>query len=295
MFEENHPVMVIGSKVYALGQTHVLPHLPALIELLPTLLAMSAAAGVFFVIFLFGLYHTPVEPQRWIIPRGARDPKTTDHSIQAQDGVVLRGISKGSGPTILLIHGAGGSSDIFSFLFKRFSVRGFRVIAFDLRGHGYSDDVDDMTPEMLAADLHAVLEHLDLRDATVIGYDLGGYAALALALHFPTTVATRVGRLVLLSSYAQTPIELHSWLGKIYMTALATCIMHLLFRSRWASRLLMRPLFGRHVSKTHEEEWRRAVLNCSRRVWLMGLRAGNTSCRLHFPLSLYLKASYIRY
>jgi len=51
--------MVIGSKVYALRQTHVVPHphLRALIELLPTLLAMLVAAGVFFVglvqIFLY--------------------------------------------------------------------------------------------------------------------------------------------------------------------------------------------------------------------------------------------------
>jgi pimeloyl-ACP methyl ester carboxylesterase len=264
-------------KVHRWLAKNALPHLPTLVEMWPWILAACLGACGVFALLIIGLLLEPPPPQRWVIARGSRDPKTTDHSVVAEDGVVLRGISKGSGPTILLLHDAGGTSDIFSFLFKRFSLRGFRVIAFDLRGHGASDSVADFTPEQLALDLHLVLERLDLRDATVMGYGLGGYAALALAQHYPSTVATRVGRLVLLSAYPQTPREMRSSVGWIYKTALAIGIMHVLLRWRRIARITMRPFFGRHVTRTLEEEWRRAVLNCPIRVWRQGLNVGKSS------------------
>lgn len=261
-------------RLQALFEKLVLPHLKEHYELWPWLLMATGLCTVLSVLFLIGIYTSPNEPPRWMISRGSKDVKVEDHTVVAADGVRLRGVSKGSGPPIVLLHGAGGSSDIFSFLFKRFSLRGFRAVAFDLRGHGDSDAVVDLPPAKLAADLHAILEHLDLRDATLVGYDLGGYAALALAKHYPSTVATRVGRFVLLSSYAQTPSEMRSWLGKMYTNAFTFGLMHLVLRWRRLGRFVMRPFFGRNLTCTLEEEWRRAVLHCPRNVWAQGLNAG---------------------
>jgi pimeloyl-ACP methyl ester carboxylesterase len=254
------------------------PHLPgaldAAAELWPWLLAAWAAGAALLMLFLAGLYSTVPEPRRWYIPRGSRDPRVQDHAVAAPDGVVLRGISKGSGPPVVLLHGAGCTSDIFSFLFKRFSLRGYRVFAFDLRGHGDSDAVASLSAEALAGDLRAVLDTLDLSDATLVGHGLGGYAAVALAQYHPATVEKRVGRMVLLSAFAETPPEMQSTLGKFYRAAFAWCLMHIALRWRAAARLLMRPFFGRSITSTLEEEWRRAVLNCPRKVWMRGLSAG---------------------
>src|SRR5580698_5969392 len=53
--------------------------------------------------------------------------------------------------------------------------RGYRVIAHDRRGHGRSTQTangDDM--DTYADDLAAVIEHLDLKDAVLVGHSTGG-------------------------------------------------------------------------------------------------------------------------
>ena len=275
----------------ALIDKFVLPHVPGAIDAAAErwawLLASWAVCCFLLLLFLAGLYTSAPEPRRWFIPRGSRDAQVKDLAVAAPDGVVLRGISKGSGPPVVLVHSAGCTSDIFSFIFKRLSLRGYRVIAFDLRGHGASDPVANLSAQALAADLHAVLEELDLSDATVVGHGLGGYAVVALAQYHPGTTAKRVGRMVLVSAFAETPPEMQSLLGKFYRAAFAWCLMHTVLRWRSAARLLMRPFFGRSITSTLEEEWRRAVLNCPRKVWMQGLDVGACATRRgHNQLSL---------
>ena len=285
---------VIVTKVNEILDNFVHPHIPGLVEagleMWPWLLAGWVASTMAFVLFLLGVYSSQPDAPRWVIARGTRDLKVQDHCVVTDDGSILRGISKGSGPSILLIHGAGCSSDIFTFLFKRFSLRGYRVYAFDLRGHGLSNEIAHLPAKVLAADLHAVLSDLDLKDTTVIGFGLGGYAALAFALHYPSSAATHIGRLVLLSSFAKMPDEMHSRIGKTVRMLVGAGMLHLSFRWRSAARYLMRPFFGRGVTDTLQEEWRRAVLSCPRKVWKQGLNAGvfamlpNTASQQHESL-----------
>ena len=281
------PMPVVEKLVETLG-----PHVPVardlFLEFLPYFMAASVALLAGAVVFVLGIYSSSTEPPRWIIPRGDGSAgSAAEHDVCSEDGTVLRAVVKGAadGPAIVLVHGAGSSSNVFAFLFKRLSVRGYRVYAFDLRGHGASGPAQALPPELLAADLRAVLEHFDLRDATVIGHGLGGYTALALALHFPSTAATRIGRLVLLSAFAQTPDEMKTSFGTLWRTLFSAGVLHVLFRWRRAARLLMRPFFGHHVTGTMVEEWRRAVLKCPRRSWAQGLNAGTFLLpgRAHIP------------
>jgi pimeloyl-ACP methyl ester carboxylesterase len=272
---------VIVTKANEILDNFVHPHIPGLVdaavEIWPWLLAGWVAATIVFVLFLLGVYSSTPDAPRWVI---TRDLKVQDHCVVTDDGAILRGISKGSGPSILLLHGAGCSSDIFTFLFKRFSLRGYRVYAFDLRGHGVSNDVAHLSAKVLADDLHAVLKDLDLTLTTIIGHGLGGYAALAFALYYPSSAATRIGRLVLLSSFAKMPDEMHSTTGKAVRMLVGAGMLHLSLRWRSAARYLMRPFFGRGVTETLQEEWRRAVLSCPRKVWKQGLNAGGLHSRL---------------
>jgi pimeloyl-ACP methyl ester carboxylesterase len=83
---------------------------------------------------------------------------------------------------------------------------GRQVIAAELQGHGRTADIDrDMTVAALAGDVAALLGQLDVDQADVLGFSLGGEVALQLALDHPD----RVGRMVLVSvGYA--PDGLHA-------------------------------------------------------------------------------------
>ena len=74
------------------------------------------------------------------------------------------------------------------------------MIATELQGHGRTADIDrDIDLRYLASDVAALLDHLGIGQADVLGFSLGGGVALQLALDHPD----RVGRIILASvSYA---------------------------------------------------------------------------------------------
>jgi pimeloyl-ACP methyl ester carboxylesterase len=101
--------------------------------------------------------------------------------------------------TILLVHGFAASRDEtwrrLGWL-AAFERKSWRVIAMDLRGHGESDKPHEAAAygrAVLADDLVAVLDHLGVNHADVLGYSMGAHLALGLALRNPD----RIDRLIL--------------------------------------------------------------------------------------------------
>jgi pimeloyl-ACP methyl ester carboxylesterase len=71
--------------------------------------------------------------------------------------------------------------------------RDYRVIAFDLRGHGKSDKPHDARAyDGLAADVIALLDHLGIERAHLVGYSLGGIIAAKLLTTHPKRFLTAV-------------------------------------------------------------------------------------------------------
>lgn len=167
--------------------------------------------------------------------------------IKAEDGALLVGWIKGQGQDVILLHGLGGLSTSYHFLFKRLSTKGFRVTAVDLRCHGESAGCKQLSASLLASDLALILEDSNARDAMVIGYDLGGYAALACCAFHPTVFATRVKGIVLLSSYALRPEAWHFGVGAFVTSS---GLLHALCRSRYLANSWSRSFFGRVTNKT---------------------------------------------
>lgn len=101
--------------------------------------------------------------------------------------------------TIVLVHGfAANRTETWRRLgwLGAFERKGWRVVAMDLRGHGESDKPHDpaaYTRADMAGDVVALMDHLDLRQADLMGYSMGAHLALGLALNRPE----RVARLIL--------------------------------------------------------------------------------------------------
>jgi pimeloyl-ACP methyl ester carboxylesterase len=118
---------------------------------------------------------------------GAAIPLT----IEAGD-VALSGESAGEGPPIVLLHGLTGTRRYVVMGSRALERAGHRVIAYDARGHGRSSPAPESGAygyELLAGDLEAVLDALDLERALLAGASMGAHTALRLALTRPERVA----------------------------------------------------------------------------------------------------------
>ncbi|MDB5533976.1 MAG: Non-heme chloroperoxidase [Hyphomicrobiales bacterium] len=121
-------------------------------------------------------------------------------SFTTQDGVTL--FYKDWGPKsarpIVFHHGWPLSADDWDNQMLFFVGQGFRVIAHDRRGHGRSSQVSDgHNMDQYAADVAAIVDHLDLRDAIHVGHSTGGgEAARYVARHGKG----RVAKLILIAA-----------------------------------------------------------------------------------------------
>jgi pimeloyl-ACP methyl ester carboxylesterase len=111
------------------------------------------------------------------------------------NGLSLYYEEHGSGEPLVLLHGGLGATELWAPVLPALAA-GRRVIAVDLQGHGRTADVDrPFRAETMADDVAALIEHLGIGQADVMGYSLGGFVALRTAIQHPQ----RVRRLVLVS------------------------------------------------------------------------------------------------
>ncbi len=103
----------------------------------------------------------------------------------------VREFGDASRPPVLLLHGLFGSANNWLGVVKRLQ-EDYRLILPDLRNHGRSPHHPQMDYPAMAGDLLALLDRLELENASLVGHSMGGKAAMWLALNQPE----RVGRLL---------------------------------------------------------------------------------------------------
>lgn len=130
--------------------------------------------------------------------RGARALR--DHppegTVLQVGGQAVHAVVRGTGPDLVLIHGASGSSRDFTFaLLDRLAGAGFRVIAFDRPGLGHSAPLPggDATLEGQVAVLQAAADQLGARRPLLVGQSYGGTVAMVWALTRPAAALVTVG------------------------------------------------------------------------------------------------------
>lgn len=89
------------------------------------------------------------------------------------DGINLYYEVNGEGKSIVFIHGWTADNTSFAYQVESLS-KEFKIITYDLRGHGKSDRPHmGLTLNRFAMDLEELMEHLDLRDVVVVGWSMG--------------------------------------------------------------------------------------------------------------------------
>ena len=110
-----------------------------------------------------------------------------ERMVRTRHGAVAVADTGGSGPVILAIHGNSACKEAFSKVFAAFR-QTHRLIAFDLPGHGVSENADPETAYNVAAYADVAQDVLTAAGATkvaVLGWSLGGYVGLELTARDP--------------------------------------------------------------------------------------------------------------
>jgi non-heme chloroperoxidase len=95
--------------------------------------------------------------------------------VKTKDGTNIFYKDWGSGQPVVFSHGWPLSADAWDAQMLFLGQNGYRVIAHDRRGHGRSDQTwDGNHMDTYADDLAAVIDHLNLKDAVMVGHSTGG-------------------------------------------------------------------------------------------------------------------------
>lgn len=109
-------------------------------------------------------------------------------------------VDKGDGPAVVLLHPLGADHRYWNALMGRLA--GYRLIAYDLPGHGGRPEISDgYHIEDLATDLAGLLDRLDIRVASVVGVSIGGLVVQAFAAEYPD----RINHAVMVDTVAVYP------------------------------------------------------------------------------------------
>ena len=119
------------------------------------------------------------------------------------NGISLYYEEHGSGQPLILLHGGYATSETYAAILPSLA-SGRRVIAVDLQGHGRTADVDrPLSFQTMGDDIAALIRHLGLAQADVMGYSFGAGTALRTAIQHPDLVR----RLVIVSH----PVRHDGW------------------------------------------------------------------------------------
>lgn len=125
-------------------------------------------------------------PSAWATPQPQAAPTAAPRalfSVRSADGTTLAGEAQGDpgAPEILFIHGLRQSRLSWEKQFADPALAGFRLVGFDLRGHGDSDKPTALdaysAADRWADDVAAVIAAAKLRRPVLVGWSLGGYVA----------------------------------------------------------------------------------------------------------------------
>jgi 4,5:9,10-diseco-3-hydroxy-5,9,17-trioxoandrosta-1(10),2-diene-4-oate hydrolase len=128
------------------------------------------------------------------------------------DGLKLRYIEEGSGPSVLFLHGAslGSSADVFLRNLGPFAKSGFRAVAFDLPGFGLSDIPAKQSVPQQRNSIPKFIDAAGLGKTALIAHSRSGGFAVQLALEDPS----RYSHVIILGTGSLLPLQTEAQVGR---------------------------------------------------------------------------------
>jgi pimeloyl-ACP methyl ester carboxylesterase len=148
-----------------------------------------------------------------------------------------------SAPSMILIHGFISSTLIWDEVFLPLAHSGFRIIAPDLPGYGYSDKPRDAeyTIESQARAVIGLMDRLGIVKAALVGASYGGAIAAATALDYPE----RVSRLVLVGAVSSDEPKKKLLMQIVQLPIVGDIVTPLFLGSHWIVRKRMEDVYQR--------------------------------------------------
>jgi pimeloyl-ACP methyl ester carboxylesterase len=110
-------------------------------------------------------------------------PASNDHGYVEHEGARIWYSSYGSGKPVILLHGGLGHSGNWGYQLPTLLRSGYRTVLMDSRGHGRSTrDQRPFSYELMASDVLAVMDALQLEKPGLVGWSDGACTALILAV-----------------------------------------------------------------------------------------------------------------
>jgi len=113
-------------------------------------------------------------------------------TLAGGERLILDGEIAGEGPPVVLLHGLSATRRNVVQGSRALLRRGYRLIAYDARGHGASSPAPAYGYPELIEDLEAVLAELEVERAALVGSSMGAATAMAFAMRHPERAAAVV-------------------------------------------------------------------------------------------------------
>jgi pimeloyl-ACP methyl ester carboxylesterase len=153
-------------------------------------------------------------------------------------------------PPVILIHGFISSNLVWSPILLSLARKGFRVIAPDLPGYGYSDKPADAryTIAEQARAIIGLMDELQIKKAMVVGASYGGAIAATMAIDYPE----RVEKLILVGAVSNDDAKKNFLLRVSCLPLIGDIATPLFLGSRWILRKRMQNMYRRMQKPINE-------------------------------------------
>ncbi len=127
-------------------------------------------------------------PQWLTLPPTPSLPKAVRSGLVPVNGIKLWYATFGRGEPVLMLHGGLANADYWGHQVRALQAH-YQVIVMDSRGHGRSSrDAQAFGYDLMASDVLALMDHLGIKTAAIVGWSDGAIIGLDIAMHHPERV-----------------------------------------------------------------------------------------------------------
>lgn len=164
--------------------------------------------------------------------------------VTTSDGTRLHTVSAGTGQPIVLAHGFAVDIVEWNVIAASLVAQGYRVIAFDQRGHGKSTiGSNAISSESMASDYAAILNDYDVHDAVLVMHSMAGFIGIRFLVDYPDVVADRIKSILLLATFAGD-INRNNPQNRVQLPLIRSGILSTLIKNKWIGKAFANSLLG---------------------------------------------------